>query len=1181
MIKIINWFKKYGLLLFFGLVLAICLLPYYTDGKIIAGGEGSYFLDFIQIVKNYGSSWVNSGTGMLAINISFPFVFYLNVLQIFIQNERIINFISIYAIYFLPFFIVYLLSLELKVKSLFAFLISLFYILNPFTIIYLNSINPWNMLAAYILPAFFFIIYKFYDKNWELFFFFGLHSLFFAFTNANPPLMALFQISIIIFVVFVSFLKEKRINILIIFNKYILIIGSFVLFNLWWIINWIYIFFEVQTGYTKEFAISWLRASGQFTPSFYKTFTLTNLLGYPIGPKNGHYSYFFTPVILALPVFIIILYLIKTKMKNNKIIVLGLLLCLVGFFAKGVDGLFGIVYEYLVMNLPLFKIFKSAGEKWGVLFIFILTLSLIFIFQTYKKEKFYNILLFLLIVYTSYSSVPFFTANFIPDYRHGEMLTGSRKFFDKSQYQNLRKELTSDPEEYRVLSLPGSANYQVALNIDGEKYYTGNDPVLNNTNKAFIAPYNGSFSQRFNFLFEKISDPDYLNLLPLFNIGKIVINKDSYPWFGFLEKESTGKIEKILDKNLLSEKNKTVDLYDINQKYYLPKIYIPKSITYSPASTLDDLINLVSFHKPEEKNAYFVNPDISKKSAVSNSALQNISEETIIMGEIQSLVDEAKLKAGTIGINPGGVNFPYAKWKPGTLYYPIVLQKEEQIKKEVSGNSLNSFKTHLFYASKRIYEIQKWGKDLSFDNYSLVLEKYLKEMENAISDMDKYTKDNAEIYPLVIEIEVTFNAQTERLNDLLKGFYGDHKNERTILSNKIINRINESLKIFLKAHYLPTKYKFTIPEDGEYEIFAENKNISSDWKIEDKLSRKDYQFSLKPQSISSKSNWISYGEKKFKTGKTFLQFNKSQPVNLFSDKWSRIENNVEIDKDIKLTGSGIYPGIFQNIGKWQPETYYRLSLKYKTKNGPLKILVVEDNEVINDPTRFEKIEKNHLAFADKLESEDKWRDYSVGITSGRYAKSAKISIFNESKPAKEIDSYLKDILIESISDPRIALRKINNYDGKKIPDIIFKKINLTRYEISVINADKPYLLVFSESFHRGWKVYIDKYQPVKGNIVFSDLNNEIIEKKDPDTFIDKNIFNSWTLNPLPENQHVLINGYANSWIINPQDAGNKENYQITIEYFPQRLFYLGILISLLTLIITVAIGLKLYLLKNK
>lgn len=102
------------------------------------------------------------------------------------------------------------------------------------------------------------------------------------------------------------------------------------------------------------------------------------------------------------------------------------------------------------------------------------------------------------------------------------------------------------------------------------------------------------------------------------------------------------------------------------------------------------------------------------------------------------------------------------------------------------------------------------------------------------------------------------------------------------------------------------------------------------------------------------------------------------------------------------------------------------------------------------------------------------------------------------------------------------------YDKNNLPIIQFEKINPTKYKVKVVNAKGHYYLIFSEAFHRNWKVFIPK--------------DEL---------------------PLPESRHLVVNGYANAWNITPQDTGGKENYELIVEMTDQRIFYVSLALSII------------------
>ncbi|MBN1245720.1 hypothetical protein JXA31_09030 [Candidatus Bathyarchaeota archaeon] len=102
------------------------------------------------------------------------------------------------------------------------------------------------------------------------------------------------------------------------------------------------------------------------------------------------------------------------------------------------------------------------------------------------------------------------------------------------------------------------------------------------------------------------------------------------------------------------------------------------------------------------------------------------------------------------------------------------------------------------------------------------------------------------------------------------------------------------------------------------------------------------------------------------------------------------------------------------------------------------------------------------------------------------------------------------------------------------PVITFQKLDPTKYEVSVTNAIEPFFLVFSESYHKDWVAYVNDQQ-------------------------------------VPDELHFTANGYANAWYINKTGT-----FTVTLEFWPQKLFYVGSAISVTTLILC-----AIYLSKNK
>lgn len=613
-----------GLIIFLGLFLSLLYWLFYANGGYVLGAEGAYYLDAILLAKNYGYLWYNSAVGYIAT--SYNFVFHLILLQWLFGSVRLVNFVTIASLYVLPFAAVYLLCLELKLKSPLALLFSIFYLANPFTAYFLFSINQWNMIASYLLPAFFLIILKFYEKPILLFTIFGFHSLLFAFGNANPPTMAIYQIAVAIFVIIVSLYKNKKFFIWDTFFHYLLVLSSFVLYNFWWLINWIYAMSDASANYSTTFALNWLKNVSNQIPALWRSFSLSALLPFPRFPQQDFFTAYYgntwSEVIFLLPIVLVALTIFRKELASLQLKLLGISLIFAGLLAKGINPPFGILYELAIVYIPLFKIFKTAPEKWGVLFVFLLTLYLILTYKDLSKSIFRKLSILGLSLYSLFAIFPFVSGNFLPDYKYAGSLLISKHFRYKPEYLDLKETLNRDPLQYRVLSLPGHLNYQVALRIDDKKLYGGGDPVLTNTNKPFIASYNNLFAPSFLPLFRNISDPNYSKMLGLYNIKKIVINKDLYPWFGFAQKENVDQMEDIFDSQFASTKNDAIDLYDIGDSF-IPRLYLANQIVKTDL-TRDDLSKILVSEKVSDRPAIYLsdktrpNPFIPEDIALTN-----------------------------------------------------------------------------------------------------------------------------------------------------------------------------------------------------------------------------------------------------------------------------------------------------------------------------------------------------------------------------------------------------------------------------------------------------------------------------------------------------------------------------------------------------------------------------------
>jgi len=238
--------------------------------------------------------------------------------------------------------------------------------------------------------------------------------------------------------------------------------------------------------------------------------------------------------------------------------------------------------------------------------------------------------------------------------------------------------------------------------------------------------------------------------------------------------------------------------------------------------------------------------------------------------------------------------------------------------------------------------------------------------------------------------------------------------------------------------------------------------------------------------------------------------------------------------------------------------------------------------------------------------------------------------------ASQENNNFNSIFFKIQNKNKEVLEKIKNVSV--LPTLEFKKINPTKYRVRVHGAKGEFPVVFSESFHDGWKAYLEKYpsskpQPqslssyriLNGNEedqASSDELREYVSKgyvtdlgdgkekaiqhkkwedgKEKDGYEEKynidfiskdfqgtiqndnlpngSIFETWFDSPIENNDnHLTANGYANSWVIDSDKlcAESKDcvknpdgsyDFEMVVEFWPQRLFYIGLFISGITLL---------------
>ncbi len=113
---------------------------------------------------------------------------------------------------------------------------------------------------------------------------------------------------------------------------------------------------------------------------------------------------------------------------------------------------------------------------------------------------------------------------------------------------------------------------------------------------------------------------------------------------------------------------------------------------------------------------------------------------------------------------------------------------------------------------------------------------------------------------------------------------------------------------------------------------------------------------------------------------------------------------------------------------------------------------------------------------------------------------------------------ISDLSLVELTTPAIVLSKKNNIVSSQAPSISFVEKNQTQYSVHVSNINGPFYLVFSKHFSSGWKSSVG--------------------------------------------EHLLGNKFANVWYID----SSQKSLDIDLWYSPQRYFFAGLIVTILSLV---------------
>lgn len=1042
------------------------------------------------------------------------FFYVLSLVQIPID---IVIKIFITTIYFLGFIFSYLFYRTLfkdsqwGTKNL-ALIFALFFLLNPAAILVVVG-----TLELYAVPICAYFLVKYLDTKKILYiipFSFFLNISFFPGLPQAKPLVV-FIIAIFFIIIIYTLVRNLKIKSLILPLIFLTVITF--LLNAFVLIPYINDMFGDKSLY-QYFTSSVITYNGDadlysaaipFTTRFYNS----NLVD-----KYSDLGHFLAnPFFISWTFFVLLLSLSSVfftqDKKEKKLIYISLFAFLVFIFiAKGANPPFGEIYRWSLSHIPIAKLFRTSSTSIigaVVFYIFLLTISIYFISRKWKVIL--PIIVILNIIMLPGIYLGYKVKNVYVTYQKGIIIP--------NEYFEMGKILDNLKKEGKVLVLPLNDGY-----IGKNWGYTGQALTPWITKKSVISsvlPTTGNLDAR---TFDELC-----SFTSLYNIRYFLQEKDTRG--AEIKKDINFQGKYLMENNYFK-------LQETNETCFLPEFYSSENTIYfnGPVQNITNLSYLPIYNK----NSIIFTPDYSIKKVRDEKQLIN-KVKNFVIETIPSNVDTYFTKRKYINLTLGesqligDVIYPYVSISPDSIFYPFVLWKEDNSLKKQKKPTRALLDLELFFASKKIKEISIWGvgSDSWYKTQTLFKSYMEKAIQTAIAS-DKRTENLELTYEYLQGFKRTINQNIEA---------SLYWNKEKINSwKKLFAELeNQMKKVYVISDFNNLSYHFTVPSPGDYQGFTlldDSRYLRDDSVKMNVLQDNNHIATYSAKEIEN-NRIVELGHLKISSQKNAMIMHISNKENLIDiSRWNAVgqvqsvtitSGGILFSPVLKTTSQGIYsdPVINQEIKKWIPGATYLLKIKHKEQEGAdLRLRILEKGQKYNYKTDSWDI-ANLNSIDVNINSKENGNEFKVLVMADNNATGASIYL-----SGKDGTTKIESITMERVIIPKIYLINENKNQQTSIKQqltVNFIKVDPTKHIVTINNMTNPSFLVFSETFDKGWKIY----------------------GKD----------NTY----LPETQHFLVNGYANAWLIDPQNTKGDGPNQLTIEYIPQRFFYVGTIISIISL----------------
>lgn len=1030
-------------------------------------------------------------------------------------------------------------------KPLLATIAALFYMFNPYMMIQIwhRFIHNTFFLAAAF--PFMYIFWKGWVKTGSF-----TKLLLFILTNLLGVYLfgtIAFVATILILVIFISLVEVlfpwqgwKKFQL--IFNRSILGLIFWSLVNIWWL-------WPVLTIATASLSLQHsigeslgtLLAISRQAIVPYSILGINSFYLYDKADWGEIYSSYLFRLLSCLSLIFLIPGFIK-GLKNRNWLFWPLLFTLALFLAKGAASPFGYIYIWSFNHFFALGALRNPFEKLGIFLPFSSAILLTIGVNWYLEFKGYLrfpiriaiilLMVLLLVVYLW----PMWLGKVF-----GTLVKPS--FVEvPSTYQAADNFIKTQGKSGKILHLPLTSGESITYNwFHG---YHGVEPSqllfksLPSISHGFnVSPVDDALTALSRIFLLPDSEDKILAILQSFNVKFIVLHKDIEWHGGYLEEPQ--KLENRLNEfKFLENKTQFGDLivYELKDEYFYPRLRLTDRISYIISS----------------ENTIYWPWLLSSGKTDLLSSLQKKKEPLLIKHGTELIISPEQIykyspqkiiKENILG------EMPAAKVLPDSFLYPFIRIKENIKYFSLPVNDKFSFKVTL--AGKRLtesYFIKQKDSSRSVIPQLQEYQQILAEIKDGVHARSNGSEGSKE---LSINFILSRHLATlELIKEKMKV-----KKEIEIVE-ETINQLTDLMK---EANIIPYSHlierenltsfgrlisRFNVPVSGKYELLQAYEQSQGIYPNDLRLN--DFQINNEVKILSGRisGTFLSFGAIDLHEGLNEISFNSIPSINLSTvskDSWKgNIKKN---DNEIEITSSEHTSSYVDlNIEPVHGGSWYQLSFDSWFRLGDsFKVQVFQDT----DPYDLEKPGEKVPSYDNDFHRDAYINDWnnnvfnfyinptttkvtirlliipwdgckyflvSKTICSNKlvkyiYEKSGKVAFKNISviRPLSN-PIFLK---LETTSKPALENKNTIKYTQR----------NVTSYSGNM-NITAPGFLIFSETFHPGWR--LELYNPKKY---------------------------------IPS-QRFIANNYGNAWYIE-----NPGSYYFKLEFTPERKVTNGLIIS--------------------